>query len=143
MPGHAYSWGLGYPDLTVDCPEYEANINNIPLNPSLNSTYSMLASFIPEMAQLFTDDCFHIGGDEVITGCWSDNPEVNSWMQQNGFNGDAALQYFEDQVTPIVQGANKNAVVWEDLFDNGIYLPSNYIVEVGVFLIKIIEYKVN
>ena len=79
------------------------------------------------------DDCFHIGGDEVITGCWEDNAEVNSWMQQNGFNGDAALQYFEDQVAPIVQGANKNPVVWEDLFDNGIYLPSNYIVEASIY----------
>merc|ERR1712137_1228073 len=130
MPGHAYSWGKGYPDLTVTCPEYSSNINNVPLNPTLNSTYEMLGSFIPEMAKLFVDDCFHIGGDEVVFGCWEDNTQVVNWMQQNGLDAVGTLQYFEDMVAPIVSGAGKNAVVWEDLYDDGVTLPSNYIVEV-------------
>merc|ERR1712137_290867 len=130
MPGHAYSWGKGYPDLTVTCPSYQSNINNVPLNPTLDSTYEMLGSFIPEMAQLFTDDCFHIGGDEVVYGCWNDNSQVTSWMNQKGYSDRQTLQYFENQVTPIMTSANKTAVVWEDLFDDGIELPSNYIVEV-------------
>merc|ERR1712137_746356 len=130
MPGHAYSWGKGYPDLTVTCPSYQSNINNVPLNPSLSSTFQMLQSFLPEMAALFPDDCFHIGGDEVVFGCWEDNTQVVNWMQQQGYNDQQTLQYFENQVAPILTGVNKTAVVWEDLFDNGIILPSQYIVEV-------------
>uniref|UniRef100_A0A7S4I501 beta-N-acetylhexosaminidase n=2 Tax=Vannella robusta TaxID=1487602 RepID=A0A7S4I501_9EUKA len=130
MPGHAYSWGKGYPDLVVDCPDYNSNINNVPLNPTLNSTYTMLASFIPEMAKLFTDDCFHIGGDEVVFGCWEDNAQVTAWMQQNGLDAVGTLQYFEDMVAPILSKANKNPVVWEDLFDDGVNVPTQYIVEV-------------
>lgn len=130
MPGHAYSWGLGYPELTVSCPNYAANINNIPLNPTLNSTYTMLNAFIPEMAALFTDDCFHIGGDEVVFGCWDENEEVSQWMQERGYDAVDTLQYFENMVYPIVSGANKNAVVWEDLFDDGVTVPIDYIVEV-------------
>jgi hypothetical protein len=37
-PGHAYAWGLGMPELTARCPSYAANINNIPLNPTLPET---------------------------------------------------------------------------------------------------------
>lgn len=130
MPGHAYSWGKGYPDLTVTCPSYDSNINNVPLNPSLNSTYEMLGSFIPEMAGLFIDDCFHIGGDEVVTGCWNDNQQVSAWMKEMGFSDRDTLQYFEDLVAPILTSAGKNAVVWEDLFDDGVTMPPQYIAEV-------------
>lgn len=130
IPGHAYSWGKGYPDLTVSCPNYQSNINNVPLNPTLNSTYDMLSQVIPEMASLFYDNYFHIGGDEVVYGCWEDNTEVVNWMNQNGYTATQTLQYFEDNLQPIVEGAGKSAVCWEDLYDDGVDVPSNYIIEV-------------
>ncbi len=42
VPGHSASWGDGYPELIVDCPEWDANINNIPLDPTKDFTYEVL-----------------------------------------------------------------------------------------------------
>ena len=64
VPGHAYSWGAGYP-ITANCPDWEANINNVPLNPTVPQTFTIVKAFLAEMAALFPDEMFHLGGDEV------------------------------------------------------------------------------
>jgi len=130
-PGHAYSWGFGYPQLVVNCPKYESNINNIPLDPTQDFTYDVISSLFTEMSTLFTDNCFHIGGDEVITGCWSNNANVTQWMSQHGMSSTTQLlQYYEDNLKTIMTNINKTTVAWEDLFDGGIKMPAQTIYEV-------------
>eukprot|EP01089_Gocevia_fonbrunei_P012682 TRINITY_DN3066_c0_g1_i2.p1 TRINITY_DN3066_c0_g1~~TRINITY_DN3066_c0_g1_i2.p1 ORF type:complete len:301 (-),score=57.50 TRINITY_DN3066_c0_g1_i2:626-1528(-) len=54
IPGHAASWGKGYPEVTVtDCSSYTQNINNIPLNPTLKATYDLVSGFLSEMTTVF------------------------------------------------------------------------------------------
>jgi hexosaminidase len=130
MPGHAYSWGYGYPNLTAVCPNYEANIENIPVNPTINFTYQVISAFMSQYSQIFTDNNWHIGGDEVITSCWAEDPSIESWMSSHKMKPIQLLQYFENQLQPIVSQNNKIPVCWEDLFDNGIQVPSNTIIEV-------------
>ena len=77
MPGHAYSWGKGYSNLTAVCPSYASNINNIPLDPTQPFTYSVIQAIIAQMASLTPDYCMHIGGDEVITGCWMQGSHIS------------------------------------------------------------------
>lgn len=93
VPGHAASWGKGkssnviallqelifvtaFPNATVDCPDYAANINNIPLDPTQQFTYTLLAGFLSDMNQVFPDSYLHLGGDEVVFGCWQENTAV-------------------------------------------------------------------
>jgi hexosaminidase len=64
VPGHAYSWGAYY-DITANCPDWNANINNVPLNPTKSQTMEIVQGFLGEMAALFPDDVMHLGGDEV------------------------------------------------------------------------------
>ena len=45
---------------------------------------SRLGERVTEMAKAVPDDYMHIGGDEVITGCWLENPNITSWMMQHG-----------------------------------------------------------
>jgi hypothetical protein len=66
VAGHAFSWGAGY-DIIANCPDYNANINNVPLNPTKALTMSVVQGFLTEMAALFPDDVMHLGGDEVRT----------------------------------------------------------------------------
>lgn len=66
VPGHAYSWGFGYP-ITANCPAWNANINNVPLNPTKTQTMNVVQGFLGEMASLFPDNIMHLGGDEVST----------------------------------------------------------------------------
>jgi len=131
IPGHAASWGKAYPNITTYCPTLMANINNIPLDPSNPFTFQVLEGFLGDMVSRFPDQTMHLGGDEVIFSCWLDNPQVVSWMKKNGFqNGAQVEQYFEMQMFQILQAHNKSMVCWQELFNNGVTLKANTIVEV-------------
>lgn len=133
MPGHAASWGVGYPNITAVCPaSLSANINNVPLNPTIPFTYQVISGLFTEMTApgLFDDQYLHIGGDEVVTSCWTGDPAIAAWMASHGFNTQQLEQYFETQVQQIVASLGKTPIVWQEIFQNGITLPQGAIVEV-------------
>ena len=41
---------------------------------------------------IFPDALLHVGGDEVATDCWLDNPDVVAFMKAKGLADGAALQ---------------------------------------------------
>ncbi len=43
------------------------------MDPTQESTYRFLDGFVGEMAKLFPDEYFHIGGDEVNPKQWNQN----------------------------------------------------------------------
>ena len=69
MPGHATSWLVGMPELAAAPGDYQIErkwgIFAPVLNAAGDQTYAFLDAFIGEMAGLFPDRYFHIGGDEV------------------------------------------------------------------------------
>eukprot|EP00030_Apusomonadida_sp_AF-17_P008061 a846169_66.p2 GENE.a846169_66~~a846169_66.p2 ORF type:complete len:538 (-),score=209.28 a846169_66:110-1693(-) len=132
-PGHSYAMALGYPELGVDCPTYEANINNIPQNPIVSNGISALAvveSLYNLTAAASPFPFIHTGGDEVVQACWSDNAAVVEWMKDNGLNTQGLYQYFEDAYQGFVAALNRTALIWEDPFDNGLKIPTETIIEV-------------
>lgn len=140
VPGHAASFGCGYPEVIANCPGYSGNINNIALDISNNATYKLLEGFLSEMAQLFTDEYMHLGGDEVVFGCWFDDPRIASWAASQGLHtGQQLEQYFEARLQKMVLPGqnnliNKKMVVWEELLANKINLPKeDVIVQVWSF----------
>ncbi|PNX97377.1 beta-hexosaminidase 1-like protein, partial [Trifolium pratense] len=62
VPGHAESWGAGYPDLwpSPSCRE--------PLDVSKNYTFDVISGILSDMRKIFPFELFHLGGDEVNTG---------------------------------------------------------------------------
>ncbi|KAL9297429.1 hypothetical protein ACSQ67_023325 [Phaseolus vulgaris] len=62
VPGHAESWGAGYPDLwpSPSCRE--------PLDVSKNFTFDVISGILTDMRKIFPFELFHLGGDEVNTG---------------------------------------------------------------------------
>lgn len=80
VPGHAYAWGVGYPNITATCPGYSANINNIPLNPANPFALQVLGGFLGDMLKVFNDSLFHLGGDEVVYGCWAEDPSIQQYI---------------------------------------------------------------
>lgn len=130
-PGHAASWGVGYPALTVtDCPSYTHNINNIPLNPVLPATYTQLQAFFQEMAGLFPDNYMHFGGDEVVYGCWGQDASVTAFMNKHSFTYDQLLNYYFTTLWQPLAVWNKSPVVWQEVFLAYVTLPQNAIVHI-------------
>jgi len=74
MPGHTSAWFVGYPDL-ASAPgpfhiEREFGVFNPVMDPTRESTYKFLDTFVAEMAAIFPDRFMHIGGDENNGAEW-------------------------------------------------------------------------
>ncbi|QCE05636.1 hexosaminidase [Vigna unguiculata] len=62
VPGHAASWGVGYPDL------WPSPFCKQPLDVSKKFTFDILSGILTDMRKIFPFELFHLGGDEVNTG---------------------------------------------------------------------------
>lgn len=126
MPAHASIWGQGYPDLVVACPQGQTLLN--PTGP----VYTVLQGLLAELAPVFTHGFVHLGGDEVENlYCWGNSTEVQAFMKAQNIPSTFALRtYFESQVQEIVIAANKRAILWEEVFDEGYTIDPSTIVNV-------------
>lgn len=120
MPCHTSSWFVGYPNLGSAKGPYRlprnVGILNAAMNPTLDSTYQFLDSFIGEMAALFPDEYFHIGGDECNGREWNANPQIQSFMRVHDIANNAALQaYFTARVQKIVANHHKIMEGWDEV----------------------------
>ena len=75
IPGHATSWLVGYPELAASPGPFQIirtwGVHDPTLDPANPAVYTFLDAFIGEMASLFPDAYFHIGGDEVNGKEWA------------------------------------------------------------------------
>ncbi len=65
---------------------YAHNVDNIPLNPASSMMEPVVQGLFSEMTSIFVDDYFHIGGDEVVYGCWQQDQSLTNWMSRNGID---------------------------------------------------------
>jgi hexosaminidase len=120
MPGHATSWFVGYPELASGKGPYQIErhwgIFDPAMDPTRDSTYKFLDGFIGEMAALFPDAYFHIGGDECNGKEWDANPRIQEFMRAHGLKDDVALQaYFTAHVQEIVTKHKKIMEGWDEV----------------------------
>ncbi|WJX88621.1 Beta-hexosaminidase 1 [Trifolium repens] len=111
VPGHAESWGAGYPDLwpSPSCRE--------PLDVSNNYTFHVISSILSDMRKIFPFELFHLGGDEVNTDCWRNTPHVNEWLQKHNMTTKDAYEYFVLKAQDIALSKNWSPVNWEETFN--------------------------
>jgi hexosaminidase len=120
MPGHATVWFVGYPDLASGSGPYEIErkwgVFDPAMDPTRDSTYTFLDALIGEMAALFPDAYFHVGGDENDGKEWDRNPRIQQFMKDHGIKDNAGLQaYFSTKVQKIVAGHGKIMVGWDEV----------------------------
>ena len=91
MPGHATAWFVGYPELGSGLGPYQIErqwgVFDPAMDPTREETYKFLDKFIGEMAGLFPDQFFHIGGDEVNGKQWDANTKIQAFMHAHGLKG--------------------------------------------------------
>jgi hexosaminidase len=120
MPGHATAWFVGYPELASGPGPYEIErkwgIFDPAMDPTREETYKFLDTFIGEMAALFPDQFFHIGGDEVNGKEWDANPKIQAFMHAHGLKDNNDLQaYFNQRVQKIVAKHGKTMLGWDEI----------------------------
>ncbi|XP_027184788.1 beta-hexosaminidase 1 [Coffea eugenioides] len=111
VPGHAESWGKGYPDLwpSPSCTE--------PLDISKNFTFDVISGILAGMREIFPFKFFHLGGDEVNTDCWKSTPHVKQWLQDHNMTVKDGYQYFVLKAQEIALSLNWTPVNWEETFN--------------------------
>ncbi len=130
MPGHSRSWFLGYPELSSGAGPYTLEGGGIDpiMDPTRESTYKFLGKFIAEMAKLFPDAYFHIGGDEVNGKQWDANPKIQEFIKAHGMKNNQDLQaYFNQRLEKIVAKNHKTMVGWDEILHPD--LPKTVVVQ--------------
>ncbi|MGB8014047.1 MAG: family 20 glycosylhydrolase [Terriglobales bacterium] len=131
MPGHSRSWMAGYPQLGSGPGPYRAGriaSADAAMDPTRDETYKFLDRFIAEMADLFPDAYFHIGGDEVNNKPWDSNPKIQEFIRAHGMKNNRDLQaYFNQRLQKIVNKHGKIMIGWDEVLHPD--LPNTVVVE--------------
>ena len=132
MPGHAASWLPGYPQLASGPGPHEIvrtpGILTALIDPTKESTYKFMDGFVGEMAKLFPDEYFHIGGDEVDPKEWNVNPKIQAFMKKKGIADAKALQvYFNSRLLKIVTKHGKHMEGWDEVLQPN--LPKDIVIQ--------------
>lgn len=122
MPGHSTAIFVGYPEIASGPGPYQIErrwgVMDPAMDPTNEQTYKFLDQLIGEMAKLFPDQFFHIGGDEVNGKQWDANPKIQEYMRAHGIKNNQALQaYFSKRLQPIVAKHGKSMIGWDEILD--------------------------
>jgi len=146
LPGHAWAWGIGYPDILPANYQSSPNCYNVcpnnpcdvPLDPSTELTFKIIDGLFGELTGkqegqgIFFEDFMHLGGDEVFYGCWNQSARIVNFMQQKGFDTFEELYgYFVNRSAQIARKYGRTPVNWEEVFIHfGDTLPKDTIIHV-------------
>jgi len=125
MPGHSVSWFPGYPQLAGGPGPFEIGADfggfDPVMDPSREETYRFLDGFIGEMAALFPDPYFHVGGDEVNGKQWSESAHIQAFAKQHRFQDTRHIQlYFSQRIRRILARHGKTMVGWDEILQPGL-----------------------
>lgn len=122
LPGHSTAWFVGYPELASGPGPYEIErrwgIFDPAMDPTNEKNYKFLNQFVGEMAKLFPDQFFHVGGDEVNGKQWDANAAIQAFKQAHEIKDNAGLQaYFNKRLQAIVAKHGKTMIGWDEVLD--------------------------
>ena len=125
VPGHATAMLTAMPQLaskdTTYTLERNAGIFLPVLDPTNPEVYKVLDDVFGEMAELFPDKYFHIGGDENEGKNWEANPDIVAFMKKNNLEHPHDLQaYFNAKLYKILAKHGKEMMGWEEIQNEAI-----------------------
>ncbi|KIY01627.1 uncharacterized protein Z520_03179 [Fonsecaea multimorphosa CBS 102226] len=146
MPGHASSgWTEVDPSIVAcanswwsnDVWAYHTAVEPNPgqLDILNNKTYEVIKNVYTELSGLFADSIFHVGADEIQTGCYNFSTLVQQYFAQNSSRDyNDLLQIWVDTAVPIFNSvSNKTLMMWEDVVLNSYphahSVPTNIIMQ--------------
>ncbi|KAL1965829.1 hypothetical protein VTN77DRAFT_5150 [Rasamsonia byssochlamydoides] len=132
MPGHsAAGWKEVDPSIVACADSWWSN-DNWPLHTAVeptpgqldiinNKTYQVVANVYNELSNIFTDDYFHVGGDELQTGCYNFSSYISAWFAEDPSRTyDDLAQYWVDHAYPIFKSVKptRKLLAWEDIVNS-------------------------
>lgn len=148
MPGHTQSIAASRPDLmyvlklatlkltimrslTLSCFRSHCPHPSEPLDATNPSVYAFLELLYQDLSNVFVDDFFHVGGDEVDLSCWDNSKDITEWMKQHNISSSKELfDFFEIRLLEVVGRIGRNAIVWQEVFNLNLTLTATTIIDV-------------
>ncbi|HXS95204.1 MAG TPA: family 20 glycosylhydrolase [Candidatus Limnocylindrales bacterium] len=132
IPGHTLSWFPGYPELNGEPGTFQIarrfGVFDPVMDPTRDELYTFLDRFLGEMAALFPDRYFHVGGDEVNGKQWRQSPHVQEFMKQHNMADFKALQvYFNQRLSKIMEKHGKIMIGWDEVLQPD--LPQSTVIQ--------------
>ena len=132
VPGHATAMIKAYPQLASIQREYELQRYYGVFDPSLDVTkeytYQFLDTLFGEMAALFPDEYFHIGGDENTGKDWKNSPSIQDYMKTNNIKNEHDLQTaFNIRLLPMLTKHGKKVIGWDEILQPGV--PKDIVIQ--------------
>ncbi len=98
------------------------------MDPTNEKVYAFLDKLFTEMAGLFPDAYFHIGGDENTGKDWENTPHIKAYMKEKGLKTYMDLQTeFNRRILPILQKNGKKMMGWDEILQPGV--PKDIVIE--------------
>jgi len=128
IPGHTASWIKSGLNITLECP------GGTQLEVASENTYYLLRLLFQELDVLFPDNIpFHIGGRDIDLDCWADNSLAKPFWDAHSRLDKKTVKslgdFFYKRVLPIFSDLSRAVIVWSDLLDESIELPSHVFVQ--------------
>jgi hexosaminidase len=125
VPAHTTAWFAGHPELASKDGPYQIErtwgIFQPTMDPSSEATYRFLDAFFGEMASLFPDEYFHIGGDEIEGTQWKLSTAIQSFAAQQGLKNNQELHaYFNRRVQALLTKHGKKMIGWDEVLTPGL-----------------------
>ncbi|KAJ4321524.1 woronin body major protein [Neodidymelliopsis sp. IMI 364377] len=126
MPGHASSGWKQIDENIVTCADSWWSNDDWALHTAVqpnpgqldilnNKTYEVTGKVYKEVADIFPDNWFHIGGDELFLNCNNFSSLATEFFASGKSMGDL-YQYWVDRAIPnFRKQANKTLIMWEDV----------------------------
>ena len=120
LPGHSTAILTAFPELASIQRDYKLQdhwgVFDPTINPTKEKNYRFLDTLLTEVASLFPDHYFHIGGDENTGKDWAKSDSIQTFMKANGLSSTVALQnYFNKHIQLILQRSGKTVVGWDEI----------------------------
>ena len=132
VPAHTTAILTAFPELASVKRKYTLQrlfgVFDPVLDPTNEKVYVFLDKLFTEMAHLFPDAYFHIGGDENTGKDWKSNPKIRAYMKARGMKNTMDLQTaFNKRILPVLQKNGKTMMGWDEILQPG--LPKNIVIQ--------------
>lgn len=120
LPGHCTAILAAYPELASVKRDYvlqdKWGVFDPTMDPTKEEVYRFLDTLLAEVASLFPDEYFHIGGDENTGRDWKRNDSIQRFMKANGLKSTVALQnHFNRRIQTILARSGKKTIGWDEV----------------------------
>ena len=132
VPAHTTAILTAYPELASVKRKYTLQryfgVFDPVLDPTNEKVYVFLDKLFTEMAALFPDTYFHIGGDENTGKDWEQTPSIRAFMAARGMKTFMDLQtYFNQRIQPILRKNGKIMMGWDEILQPGV--PKDIVIQ--------------